>query len=58
MNEVAAHLAASVVPPVGTRQWVLTLPYALRYRSLAETSSEPSRRKSLIPMMQSANFRY
>jgi hypothetical protein len=32
MNEVAEHLAANVIPAVGTRQWVLTLPYALRYR--------------------------
>ncbi len=32
MNEVAAHLTDRVLPPVATRQWVLTLPYSLRYR--------------------------
>jgi hypothetical protein len=32
MNEVAEHIASHVVPPVGVRQWVLTLPYMLRYR--------------------------
>jgi hypothetical protein len=32
MNEVSEHLANNVIPPVGTRQWVLTLPYTLRYR--------------------------
>jgi hypothetical protein len=32
MNDVATHLVDNVVPPVGTRQWVLSLPYSLRYR--------------------------
>jgi hypothetical protein len=32
MNEVAQHLTDKVLPPVATRQWVLTLPYSLRYR--------------------------
>ena len=32
MNDVATHLVGNVVPPVGTRQWVLSLPYSLRYR--------------------------
>jgi len=32
MNEVAEHLTTNVLPPVATRQWVLTLPYSLRYR--------------------------
>ena len=32
MNDVATHLVENVLPPVPTRQWVLTLPYALRYR--------------------------
>jgi len=32
MNDVATHLVENVIPPVPTRQWVLTLPYSLRYR--------------------------
>ena len=32
MNEVAQHLTDNVLPHVATRQWVLTLPYSLRYR--------------------------
>src|SRR6266545_4230993 len=31
MAERAAHLVDEVVPPVPVRQWVLTLPYRLRY---------------------------
>jgi len=32
MAETAAHLADRVIPFVSARQWVLSLPYALRYR--------------------------
>jgi len=32
MNREAAHLVDRVMPAVGVRQWVLTLPYALRFR--------------------------
>jgi hypothetical protein len=32
MNVVADHLTSNVFPTVGIRQWVLTLPYSLRYR--------------------------
>ena len=32
MTERAAHLVEAVVPRVPVRQWVLTLPYRLRYR--------------------------
>src|SRR4029450_8146174 len=32
MADTAAHLALRVLPAVPVRQWVLTLPYALRYR--------------------------
>ena len=32
MAERAAHLVDHVMPLVPTRQWVLTLPYRLRYR--------------------------
>ena len=32
MAERAAHLVDHVLPPVPFRQWVLSLPYALRYR--------------------------
>jgi hypothetical protein len=32
MADTAAHLALRVLPTVPVRQWVLTLPYALRYR--------------------------
>jgi len=31
MTERAAHLVDEVLPPVPVRQWVLTLPYRLRY---------------------------
>ncbi len=31
MTERAAHWVDEVVPPVPVRQWVLTLPYRLRY---------------------------
>jgi len=32
MAELAAHLVENVFPPVLVRQWVLSLPFALRYR--------------------------
>jgi hypothetical protein len=32
MSERAAHLVDSVLPRVPVRQWVLTVPYGLRYR--------------------------
>jgi hypothetical protein len=32
MSDTAAHLADRVFPRVPVRQWVLSLPYALRYR--------------------------
>ncbi len=32
MTERAAHLVDAVLPPVPVRQWVLTVPYRLRYR--------------------------
>ena len=32
MNEVAEHLTDNVLPHEGIRQWVLSLPYSLRYR--------------------------
>jgi hypothetical protein len=32
MAETAAHLVDCVLPEVPIRQWVLTLPYPLRYR--------------------------
>ena len=32
MAETAAHLVDRVLPDVGLRQWVLTLPYPLRCR--------------------------
>jgi hypothetical protein len=32
MNEVAQHLTRNVLPHHGIRQWVLSLPYSLRYR--------------------------
>ena len=34
MAETAAHLVDEVIPEVPVRQWVLTLPYRLRYRLL------------------------
>ena len=32
MADTAAHLVDRVIPHVPVRQWVLSLPYALRYR--------------------------
>ena len=32
MADTAAHLVDSILPRVAVRQWVLTLPFALRYR--------------------------
>ena len=32
MNDVASHLVDAVLPKVAVRQWVCTLPWALRYR--------------------------
>jgi len=32
MSDTAAHLVDRVLPEVPVRQWVLTLPYPLRYR--------------------------
>jgi len=32
MNEVAQQLTRNVLPYQGVRQWVLNLPYSLRYR--------------------------
>ena len=32
MADTAAHLVDRVIPEVPIRQWVLTLPYPLRYR--------------------------
>ena len=32
MADTAAHLVDCVLPEVPIRQWVLTLPYPLRYR--------------------------
>jgi hypothetical protein len=32
MTERAAHLVAAVLPWVPVRQWVLTVPYRLRYQ--------------------------
>ena len=39
MTERAAHLVDDVLPPVPVRQWVLTLPYRLRYRLAQDRSS-------------------
>jgi hypothetical protein len=38
MADTAAHLVDRVFPPVPVRQWVLSLPYALRYRLAYDTS--------------------
>jgi hypothetical protein len=36
MAEVAAHLTTNVIPYVPARQWVLSLPWALRFRLIAD----------------------
>src|SRR2546427_9008335 len=41
MADTAAHLVDSVFPHVPVRQWVLSLPFALRYR-LARNSFAPA----------------
>jgi hypothetical protein len=38
MADTAAHLVDRVLPHVPVRQWVLSLPYALRYRLAYDTS--------------------
>ena len=38
MADTAAHLVDRVFPRVPVRQWVLSLPYALRYRLAYDTS--------------------
>jgi hypothetical protein len=45
MADTAAHLVDRVLPEVPIRQWVLTLPYPLRYRCAYDaklTSDVPS----------------
>ena len=36
MAEVAAHLSSDVIPHVPVRQWVLSLPWELRFRMIAD----------------------
>jgi hypothetical protein len=36
MAEVAAHLSTNVIPYVPVRQWVLSLPWELRFRLIAD----------------------
>ncbi len=45
MADTAAHLVDCVLPEVPVRQWVLTLPYPLRYRCAwdARLTSEGTR---------------
>jgi hypothetical protein len=38
MADTAAHLVDRVLPPVPVRQWVLSLPFALRYRLAYDAS--------------------
>jgi hypothetical protein len=47
MADTAAHLVDRVLPEVPIRQWVLTLPYPLRYRFLRALFSELRRRARL-----------
>jgi len=37
MSDTAAHLVDRVIPDVPVRQWVLSVPYALRYRKAFDT---------------------
>ena len=39
MADTAAHLVDRVIPHVPVRQWVLSLPYALRYRLAYDAGS-------------------
>ena len=41
MADTAAHLVDRVLPEVSIRQWVLTLPYPLRYREPACEITDP-----------------
>ncbi len=54
MSDTAAHLVDRVLPEVPVRQWVLTLPYPLRYREPAKLACacEPSVRRA-APTTQS-----
>ena len=42
MAERAAHLVDRVLPDVPVRQWVLSVPYRLRYPNLRSSRSFPS----------------
>ena len=52
MAETAARLVDRVLPEVPIRQWVLTLPYPLRYRDPAklDCASEPTARRAVRTM--------
>ena len=59
MADTAAYLVDCVLPEVPVRQWVLTLPYPLRYREPAKLAcdSEPPVRRA-APGMPSSRVRY
>ena len=40
MTDTAAHLVDRVFPIVPVRQWVLSLPFALRYRMVYDVISQ------------------
>jgi len=54
MTERAAHLVDEVVPPVPVRQWVLTLPYRLRYLAAWDHGLPGAREDPRSPLLLTA----
>jgi hypothetical protein len=48
MAERAAHLVDRVLPDVPIRQWVLSVPFQLRYLERPETLIDPAGLESLV----------
>lgn len=46
MSELAAQLVDRVIPDVPVRQWVLSLPWTLRYQPAFDAAQEPTTRSS------------
>jgi hypothetical protein len=54
MADTAAHLVDRVLPGVPIRQWVLTLPYALRYRCAYDMALTNEVLRAFVRLAQNA----
>ena len=54
MADTAAHLVDHVLPAVPIRQWVLTLPFPLRYR----VAFDHQLQSAILPLFLGAVFRW